>query len=62
MRQVIDSQLQFGEQDISAIKLDSKSRDDIPRILRELQHIYITPEVLPPQEDGEGKVSADTGG
>ena len=39
MRQIIDPQLQFGEQDISAIRLDPKSRDDIPQILRGLQHI-----------------------
>ena len=45
MRRVIDPQLQFGEQDISAIVLDPKSRDDIPQILRGLQHIYITPEL-----------------
>lgn len=72
MRQVIDPQLQFGEQDIAAIELDFKSRDDIPRILRGLQYIYTTPEVreqvfailaevLPERVDGEGKVSADTG-
>jgi len=72
MRQVIDPQLRFGEQDISAIKLDPRSRDDIPRILRGLQYIYITPEirervfailaeVLPPRADNEGTVSADTG-
>jgi len=72
MRQVIDPQLQFGEQDISAIKLDPRSRDDIPRILRGLQYIYITPEVrervfailaevLPPRADTRDKVSADTG-
>ena len=72
MRQIIDPQLQFGQQDISAIALDFKSRDDIPRILRGLQYIYTTPEVreevfailaevLPERKDGEGKVSADTG-
>jgi IS5 family transposase len=72
MRQVIDPQLQFGEQDISAIKLDPRSRDDIPRILRGLQYIYTTAEVrervfailaemLPPRADDEGTVSADTG-
>ena len=72
MRQVIDPQLQFGEQDISAIKLDPRSRDDIPRILRGLQYIYTTPEVrdrvfailaqvLPQRADDEGTVSADTG-
>ena len=72
MRQVIDPQMKFGEQDISAIALDSKSRDDIPRILRGLQYIYTTPElreevfailaeVLPEGTDGKGKVSTDTG-
>jgi IS5 family transposase len=72
MRQVIDPQLKLGEQDISAIELDVRSRDDIPRILAGLQHIYVTPqlreevftilaEVLPEGEDGKGKVSAETG-
>jgi len=72
MRQVIDPQLKFGEQDISAIALDPKSRDDIPRILRGLQYIYTTvelreevfailAEVLPAGADGEGNVSAETG-
>ena len=45
MRRVIDPQLQFGEQDISAIAFDPKSRDDIPQILRGLQYVYITPEL-----------------
>ena len=45
MRQVINPQMQFGEQDISAIEFDPKSRDDIPQILRGLQYIYITPEL-----------------
>jgi hypothetical protein len=70
MRKVIDPQLQFGEQDISAIHLDPKSRDDIPQILRGLQYIYTTPElrervfaileeVIP--EGVEGKADPDTG-
>lgn len=45
MRKVIEPQMQIGEQDIGAIWLDPKSRDDIPQILRGLQHIYTTPEV-----------------
>jgi IS5 family transposase len=72
MRQVIDPQLQLGEQDIAAIRLDAQSRDDIPQILRGLQHIYVTPElrepvfailaeVLAPSADGAGTVSPDTG-
>lgn len=45
MRKVIEPQMQIGEQDIGAIGLDPKSRDDIPQLLRGLQHIYTTPEV-----------------
>jgi hypothetical protein len=45
MRQVINPQLQFGEVDIGAIVLDPKSRDDIPQLLRGLQHIYTTPQL-----------------
>ncbi len=37
--------MQFGEQDIGAIELDPKSRDDIPQLLRGLQYIYTTPEL-----------------
>jgi hypothetical protein len=45
VRQVINPQIQFGEQDISAIEFDPKSRDDIPQILRGLQYIYTTAEL-----------------
>ena len=45
MRNIIDPQLKFGEQNIASIHLDPKSRDDIPHILRGLQYIYLTPEV-----------------
>jgi len=48
MRQVINSQLEFGQVDISKIKFDPKSRDDIPKILRGLQYIYITPNLREP--------------
>ena len=62
MRQIIDPQFQLGEQDIAAIELDLKSRDDIPRLLRGLQFIYteaavrervfaILAEVLPERAD-----------
>ena len=36
MRVVQNPQMQIGEVDISQIKFDPKSRDDIPRILRGL--------------------------
>ena len=41
MRVVQNTQMQIGEVDISQIKFDPKSRDDIPKILRGLQHLYM---------------------
>jgi hypothetical protein len=71
MRQIINPQLQFGEQDISRIEIDPLSRDDIPRILRGLQYIYVTPEVrgevfsilaeVLPRSGEEGTVNPDPG-
>lgn len=74
MRKVIESQMEIGEQTIGSIRLDPKSRDDIPQILRGLQYIYTTPEVrervfaileqLRPVRQGgteDGLVTADTG-
>jgi hypothetical protein len=72
MREIIKPQLQLGEQDIGAIVIDARSRDDIPRLLRGLQHIYTTAElreqvfsilaeVLAQRPDGEGPVSPETG-
>ena len=40
MRKVEEKQLHFGEVPISEIKIDLKSRDDIPQILLGLQAIY----------------------
>ena len=45
MRRVIEPQMKLGELAIGDIKLDPKSRDDIPQILRGLQHVYTTPEL-----------------
>lgn len=45
MRVIQISQMQVGEVDISKIKLDSKSRDDIPQLLAGLQHIYTDPTI-----------------
>ncbi|MEN8133175.1 MAG: ISNCY family transposase [Pseudomonadota bacterium] len=72
MRRVIQRQMMFGETDIAAIVLDPKSRDDIPQILRGLQHIYteqplrerifaILEEVLPERVGAEGKANPNTG-
>ena len=41
MRVVQHQQMSIGEVDIAHIKFDPKSRDDIPRILRGLQHLYL---------------------
>ncbi len=40
MRKVIELQSKLGTTDISAIKLDLNSRDEIPKVLLGLQHIY----------------------
>lgn len=48
MRRIIEPQMKLGEQAIAGIKIDTKSRDDIPRILRGPQHIYTTPELRKP--------------
>lgn len=42
MRVIQNAQMQMGEVDISRIRFDPKSRDDIPRMLRGLQYIYTT--------------------
>lgn len=72
MRQVIDPQLMLDGVDIGAIYLDPRSRDDIPQLLRGLQHIYTQPElrarvfdilreVIPQRVAGHGKADAGTG-
>jgi hypothetical protein len=40
MRVVQNNQMHIGEIDVSHIVIDAKSRDDIPQILRGLQHLY----------------------
>ena len=40
MRQVLKEQLFIGEEDISKVEIDLKSRDDIPKLLLGLQSIY----------------------
>jgi hypothetical protein len=72
MRTVINSQMMFGQIDISAIVLDTKSRDDIPKLLRGLQEVYtnielrqrvftILEEVRPTRKDGTGKADMNNG-
>ena len=45
MRVVQKVQMQIGEVDVSQVTFDPKSRDDIPQILRGLQHLYLDPVV-----------------
>lgn len=45
MRKVIGQKLQLNEQQISEIKFDTKSRDDIPQLLMGLQYIYVTNDI-----------------
>ena len=40
MRKLIDIQMKFGEVDISKIEFDSRSRDEIPKLLMGFQEIY----------------------
>jgi len=47
-RQVEQSQLEIGQASIAEIKFDPRSRDDIPKILQGLQHIYITDTIREP--------------
>lgn len=42
MRKIEPPPLQFGEVDISRIQFDLRSRDEIPKLLMGLQHIYTT--------------------
>jgi len=45
MRVIKKAQMKLGEVDISEIKIDSKSRDDIPQILRGIQYLYTDEEI-----------------
>jgi transposase, IS5 family len=45
MRKVVDLQMKFWKKDIADINLDLQSRDEIPKLLMGLQHIYSTREI-----------------
>jgi len=72
MRIVHDPQAKLGLIGIADLVFDPKSRDDIDKLLRGLQHLYTTPElrervfaileeVLPEKAGGAGKASPHTG-
>jgi hypothetical protein len=72
MRLVITPQRSLDEIDIAAVQLDPRSRDDIPQLLRGLQHIYTEPalrervfailrEILPKHANGLDLVDAKVG-
>jgi transposase, IS5 family len=43
MRKILREQVQMGEMDIATIPIEVDSRDEIPQLLRGIQHIYATP-------------------
>jgi IS5 family transposase len=43
MRKILHEQMQMGEVDISAVQIEVDSRDEIPQLLRGLQHLYANP-------------------
>lgn len=45
MRNIQGSQMKLGEVAVSRIKIDTKSRDEIPKIMMGLQHIYCTKDI-----------------
>ncbi len=45
MRQHDNPQFQLGQIDIASIEFDLTSRDEIPKMLMGLQHIFVTPEL-----------------
>ena len=70
MRKVIDLQMQFWKKDIANIKFDLQSRDEIPKLLIGLQHIYRTAtlrekvfkvlkQVIPKQSHENGRPGMD---
>ena len=72
MRNVLNPQMSLDSVDIGSIRLNPKSRDDIPQILRGLQHIYTEPalrarvfeilsQVVPYRTTGQGKADVNTG-
>jgi hypothetical protein len=62
MRKVIQPQMNLGEEDIAKIKLDPRSRDDIPQLLAGLQYIYVTRELREAVFDILAKVLPDRAG
>ena len=45
MGKVKEQQMKFGEVDIATIEFDIRSRDEIPKLLMGVRHIYCTPEI-----------------
>lgn len=45
MRKTFDPQMTFGQYPIDQIKINMRCRDEIPKLLLGLQHIYCNPEV-----------------
>jgi hypothetical protein len=66
MRKVIQPQRKLGQIEISKIEIDLRCRDEIPKVLLGLQHIYCNPGIREKvfkllQELIPGNISADNG-
>jgi hypothetical protein len=72
MRAVLNPQLTLTEIDIGAVRINLKSRDDIPKLLLGLQYIYthsevrdkvfeILKEIVPQNVNGNGKAQINLG-
>jgi len=70
MRKIIDLQMEFWRKDIADIGFDLQSRDEIPKLLMGLQHIYcegsirekvfnVVKEIVPRQKHGTGRPGMD---
>ena len=70
MRKIIDLQMEFWKKDIASIKFDLQSRDEIPKLLMGLQHIYRTApirekvfkvlkQIVPKKSHGNGRPGMD---
>jgi len=55
MRKVVDLQMKFWKTDIADINFDLQSRDEIPKLLIGLQHIYCTPKIRDEGHPFKGK-------
>ena len=70
MRKIIDLQMEFWRKDIADVGFDLESRDEIPKLLMGLQHIYcetsirkkvfnVVKDIVPREKHGTGRPGMD---